>query len=121
MMSCSAAILVLYSLPTRRSSDLLYYYKNNIGGTLNLCEAMLENNVTNIIFSSSATVYGDPSESPLKENSGLKAVNPYGRTKLYLEEIFRDLCAARPHLHAIMLRYFNPVGAHPSGRVGEDP
>src|SRR5690625_3875572 len=99
----------------------LYYYKNNISGTLNLCEAMLEYNVTNIIFSSSATVYGDPSESPLKENSGLKAVNPYGRTKLYLEEIFRDLCAARPRLHAIMLRYFNPVGAHPSGRIGEDP
>lgn len=99
----------------------LYYYKNNISGTLNLCEAMLEYNVPNIIFSSSATVYGDPSESPLKENSGLKAVNPYGRTKLYLEEIFRDLCAARPRLHAIMLRYFNPVGAHPSGRIGEDP
>ena len=99
----------------------LLYYSNNISGTINLCEALIEYNVSDIIFSSSATVYGDPSESPLHESSGLKAVNPYGRTKLYLEEIFSDLCRAHGNLNAIMLRYFNPAGAHRSGRIGEDP
>lgn len=99
----------------------LFYYRNNVAGTINLCEAMIRYQVSNIIFSSSATVYGDPSESPLKETSRLMAVNPYGRTKLFLEEIFSDLCFAHENLNAIMLRYFNPAGAHVSGRIGEDP
>lgn len=99
----------------------LLYYQNNIVGTLCLCEVMLECGVKNIIFSSSATVYGDPETVPITENFPLSCTNPYGRTKLMIEEILTDLCVADSQFNAVLLRYFNPVGAHPSGRIGEDP
>jgi UDP-glucose 4-epimerase len=99
----------------------LAYYENNIGGTLNLCKAMEEAGVRNIVFSSSATVYGDPDRVPIKEDCPLSATNPYGRSKLFIEEILRDLQASNPAWNVALLRYFNPVGAHPSGRIGEDP
>lgn len=99
----------------------LMYYQNNIAGTLNLCEAMMENGVKKIVFSSSATVYGDPEESPITEESKLSAVNPYGATKLFIENIFQDLYRSDPSWRIALLRYFNPVGAHESGLIGEDP
>lgn len=99
----------------------LKYYQNNISGTLNLCEVMVEHDVKKIVFSSSATVYGDPEESPIKEESKLTAVNPYGATKLGIENIFRDLYRSDPSWRIALLRYFNPVGAHESGLIGEDP
>lgn len=99
----------------------LSYYSNNVAGTVNLCQAMSDHNVKRIVFSSSATVYGDPSESPLTEESGLSATNPYGQSKLTIEHILRDLCASDPEWKAALLRYFNPVGAHESGMIGEDP
>ena len=99
----------------------LQYYHNNIMGTLCLCEVMAACGVKNIIFSSSATVYGDPATVPITEDFPLSCTNPYGRTKLMTEEILRDVCAADPGFNAILLRYFNPVGAHPSGQIGEDP
>lgn len=99
----------------------LEYYSNNVAGTINLCRIMNRYNVKRMVFSSSATVYGDPSESPLTEKSGLLATNPYGQTKLTIEYILRDLCAADPDWKAALLRYFNPVGAHESGLIGEDP
>jgi UDP-glucose 4-epimerase len=99
----------------------LHYYHNNITGTLMLCEAMKAHAVTNIIFSSSATVYGDPECVPIRENAKLRPTNPYGRSKLMIEEILRDQCAADDAWNAVLLRYFNPVGADASGRIGEDP
>ncbi len=99
----------------------LLYYQNNIAGTLCLCEVMMEFSVKNLIFSSSATVYGDPETVPITEDFPLSCTNPYGRTKLMIEEILRDLCTADPHYNVVLLRYFNPVGAHPSGEIGEDP
>lgn len=99
----------------------LAYYDNNIGGTLTLCQAMADAGVKNIVFSSSATVYGDPASVPIREPFPLSATNPYGRSKLFIEEILRDLHVSDPTWNAILLRYFNPVGAHPSGRIGEDP
>jgi UDP-glucose 4-epimerase len=99
----------------------LAYYDNNIGGTLTLCEVMAEAGVKNIVFSSSATVYGDPASVPIREHFPLSATNPYGRSKLFIEEILRDLHTSDPAWNAVLLRYFNPVGAHPSGRIGEDP
>jgi UDP-glucose 4-epimerase len=99
----------------------LQYYHNNITGTLTLLEVMKESNVRNIVFSSSATVYGLSSEPPFKEDYPLSAINPYGHTKLMNEEILRDLSYAEPEWNIAILRYFNPVGAHPSGRIGEDP
>jgi len=99
----------------------LYYYSNNVAGTVNLCEAMARHKVKRMVFSSSATVYGDPSESPLTEDSGLSATNPYGQTKLTIEFILRDLCTSDPNWKVALLRYFNPVGAHESGEIGEDP
>ena len=99
----------------------LSYYSNNVAGTVNLCQVMADHNVKRIVFSSSATVYGDPSESPLTEESGLSATNPYGQSKLTIEYILRDLCASDPDWKAALLRYFNPVGAHESGMIGEDP
>lgn len=99
----------------------LSYYSNNVAGTVNLCQVMTNHNVKRIVFSSSATVYGDPSESPLTEESGLSATNPYGQSKLTIEYILRDLCASDPDWKAALLRYFNPVGAHESGMIGEDP
>jgi UDP-glucose 4-epimerase len=99
----------------------LLYYHNNITGTLILCEVMSAFGVKNIIFSSSATVYGDPATVPIREDFPLSCTNPYGRTKLMIEEILRDLHVADPAFNVCLLRYFNPVGAHPSGRIGEDP
>jgi len=99
----------------------LFYYHNNLVSTLNLCRIMVEQGVTDIVFSSSATVYGDPASVPIKEDFPLSCTNPYGRTKLMIEEILRDLRKADPRWNVILLRYFNPVGAHASGRIGEDP
>jgi len=99
---------------------LLYYY-NNITGTLNLLEIMAEHGVKNLIFSSSATVYGDPARVPITEDFPLSCTNPYGRTKLMVEEILGDVHHADPAWNVCLLRYFNPVGAHQSGRIGEDP
>ena len=99
----------------------LLYYQNNVTGTLNLCEAMEKAGLRNIVFSSSATVYGDPQQSPIPENSPLKAVNPYGATKLTIEYILKDLHQADSRWNIALLRYFNPVGAHESGKIGEDP
>lgn len=100
----------------------LLYYKNNIGGTINLLEVMKEKGVKNLIFSSSATVYGSPQYLPIDEKHPVGGcTNPYGKTKYFIEEILRDLHKAEPDWNIIMLRYFNPVGAHKSGKIGEDP
>ncbi|KAF9195032.1 hypothetical protein BGZ51_005996 [Haplosporangium sp. Z 767] len=101
----------------------LGYYQTNITGTLNLVQLLQKYNCRNLIFSSSATVYGlPPSDAPIKEDAPTGAMNPYGRTKLYIEEILRDTAASEPgKWNIILLRYFNPVGAHESGRIGEDP
>jgi len=100
----------------------LDYYANNFAGTLNLCEAMARNEVFNLVFSSSATVYGDPTQIPIAEDFGTgKPVNPYGRTKLMIEELLTDLCHSDPRWNIALLRYFNPIGAHESGMIGEDP
>jgi UDP-glucose 4-epimerase len=109
----------------------LEYYDNNINSTLVLCQAMQKANSKNLVFSSSATVYGDPETLPLTENMPLSATNPYGRSKLIIEEMLRDLPAADALNHSksnntndwsvALLRYFNPVGAHESGKIGEDP
>lgn len=99
----------------------LAYYHNNITGTLHLCEVMQAAGVRNLVFSSSATVYGDPESVPIKEDFPLSATNPYGRTKLFIEEILRDLNTAETDWNIALLRYFNPVGAHASGKIGEDP
>ncbi|MCP4671794.1 MAG: UDP-glucose 4-epimerase GalE [Desulfobacula sp.] len=99
----------------------LKYFHNNITGTLNLLEVMDAFNVKNIVFSSSATVYGDPASLPIKEDFPLSATNPYGRTKLMIEEILQDLYASDNMWNIALLRYFNPVGAHESGQIGEDP
>jgi len=99
----------------------LCYWRNNVGGTLNLVEAMKKHGVKDVIFSSSATVYGFPGSAPISEEARLKAINPYGRTKLAQEELFRDICASDRSWSAVLLRYFNPAGAHPSGLLGENP
>lgn len=99
----------------------LLYYDNNVGGTVTLLEAMRRAGLTNIIFSSSATVYGDPAEVPIREDFPLSATNPYGRSKLMIEDILGDVARAEPHWRIARLRYFNPVGAHESGLIGEDP
>ena len=97
------------------------YYSNNIGSTLVLFELMKKYNVKNFVFSSSATVYGDAKVVPITEESPLSATNPYGQTKLMIEDMLRDICKADPTLNVALLRYFNPVGAHKSGTIGEDP
>ncbi len=99
----------------------LLYYHNNISGTLILCEVMSAFGVKNIIFSSSATVYGDPETVPITEEFSLSCTNPYGRTKLMIEEILQDIHIADKDWNICLLRYFNPVGAHKSGLIGEDP
>ena len=99
----------------------LDYYQNNVTGTLNLCQVMARQDVYNIVFSSSATVYGDPATLPIMEDFPLSATNPYGRSKLFNEEILRDLYKSEPRWNVALLRYFNPVGAHKSGRIGENP
>lgn len=99
----------------------LHYYQNNIAGTLTLCEVMEQHGVFNMVFSSSATVYGDPASVPINEDFPLSATNPYGQSKLFVEQILRDAYVANNRWNAILLRYFNPVGAHASGLIGEDP
>lgn len=99
----------------------LRYYHNNVTGTLHLCEVMREHGVRKIVFSSSATVYGDPHTVPIMEDFPLAPANPYGRSKLMIEEILCDINAAGEEWDIALLRYFNPVGAHPSGMIGEDP
>ncbi|WP_420842538.1 UDP-glucose 4-epimerase GalE [Halalkalibacter alkaliphilus] len=99
----------------------LHYYHTNITGTLVLCELMQAYGVKNIVFSSSATVYGMPDRVPILEDFPLSATNPYGRTKLMIEEILRDLYVSDKEWSIALLRYFNPIGAHHSGRIGEDP
>lgn len=100
----------------------LMYYGNNVTGSANLMEVMMEFGVKRIVFSSSATVYGDPQYLPVDEKHPTgKCTNPYGKTKYFMEEIIKDVCAANTDWGAMLLRYFNPVGAHPSGLIGEDP
>ncbi|MDR2240716.1 MAG: UDP-glucose 4-epimerase GalE [Zoogloeaceae bacterium] len=99
----------------------LAYYDNNVGGTLSLCAAMAEAGVRRLVFSSSATVYGDPDAAPVREDHPLRPTNPYGHSKAMIETILRDLSASDPAWRIALLRYFNPVGAHESGLIGEDP
>jgi len=100
----------------------LLYYQLNLLTSMSLCRAMADNKVTSLVFSSSATVYGEPERIPLDEScDATKATNPYGRTKIIIEQMLRDLCDANPEFNVALLRYFNPAGAHPSGRLGEDP
>lgn len=99
----------------------LLYYQNNIVGTIHLCEVMKEHDVKKIVFSSSATVYGHTDQVPITEEAKLDAVNPYGRTKQMIEAIFKDLYVADETWSIALLRYFNPIGAHKSGLIGEDP
>jgi len=99
----------------------LDYFDNNITGTLSLLRAMREAGLDRLVFSSSATVYGVPKSLPIDESAPLSVTNPYGRTKLVVEQLIEDVCAADARLRAISLRYFNPVGAHPSGSIGEAP
>jgi UDP-glucose 4-epimerase len=99
----------------------LAYYDNNVAGTVNLLRAMADHGVHDLVFSSSCTVYGAAEEVPIRETAPVGAASPYGRTKLYIEEMLRDVAAADPAWSVVLLRYFNPVGAHPSGRMGEDP
>eukprot|EP00890_Picochlorum_soloecismus_P000025 jgi/Picsp_1/1022/NSC_04506-R1_udp-glucose 4-epimerase len=97
----------------------LRYYDHNVAGTVELAKAMAKNGCKNMVFSSSCTVYGNPQYVPIDEQHPLKAVSPYGRTKLIIEDIFRDLAKSDKEWNVILLRYFNPVGAHPSGKIGE--
>jgi UDP-glucose 4-epimerase len=99
----------------------LKYYETNLAGTVQLLKVMQANGVRDLVFSSSCTVYGDPERVPVTEDCRLGAANPYGRTKQYVEELLRDVAASEPGWRMALLRYFNPVGAHPSGRIGEDP
>ncbi len=99
----------------------LKYYHNNLTGTFNLLSSMVKHEVWRIVFSSSATVYGTPKSVPIRENFPLSTTNPYGETKLMIERILKDCAAAYPSLSVCVLRYFNPIGAHESGLIGEDP
>jgi UDP-glucose 4-epimerase len=99
----------------------LAYFDNNINGTLNLLHSMAAHGVRTIVFSSSATVYGDPARVPITEDAPTSSTNPYGRSKLIIEQMLMDLHASDPSWHISMLRYFNPVGAHETGEIGEDP
>ena len=101
--------------------DPLRYYDNNVGGSLSLIRAMQQNKVKKIVFSSSATVYGEPQYLPYDEDHPTNPINPYGRTKLFIEEILRDVAASDSEWSIAVLRYFNPVGAHESGLIGESP
>lgn len=99
----------------------LLYYTNNLISTLNLCDAMVRHNVLNLVFSSSATVYGDPASVPIREDFPLSTTNPYGTTKLMIERILTDFQVAHKDFKIALLRYFNPIGAHKSGLIGENP
>ncbi|MEM7322150.1 MAG: UDP-glucose 4-epimerase GalE [Actinomycetota bacterium] len=102
-------------------AEPLSYYRTNLISTINLLDQMKANQVWDLVFSSSATVYGDPEILPIPESAGLSPTNPYGRTKLMIEDICRDVAASDERWRISLLRYFNPVGAHPSGEIGEDP
>jgi UDP-glucose 4-epimerase len=102
-------------------AEPLSYYDCNVGGTCLLLELLQDRKIYNFVFSSSATVYGEPEQLPLVETCRLQATNPYGRTKLFIEEILRDCHASNDSWNTLILRYFNPIGAHPSGMIGEDP
>lgn len=102
-------------------AEPLRYYQNNVAGTMVLCEAMAHHGVRNMVFSSSAAVYGEPGQVPITEAQPLHPASPYGRTKWMIEEMLRDLHVADTRWNVALLRYFNPVGAHESGRIGEDP
>ena len=103
-------------------SKPIEYYSNNLACTLNILDVMRRHNCHNIIFSSSATVYGDPASVPIREDFPVGGTtNPYGTTKVFTERILTDCCKADPELNVALLRYFNPIGAHPSGLIGEDP
>mgnify|MGYP000795954014 CR=1 FL=1 len=97
------------------------YYQNNLDATLMLCKVMAKHNVKLIVFSSSATVYGKPESVPIREDFPLSTTNPYGETKLVIERILADICVSDPEWSVSILRYFNPIGAHESGLIGEDP
>ncbi|GAB4270412.1 MAG: UDP-glucose 4-epimerase GalE [Candidatus Rifleibacteriota bacterium] len=100
----------------------IWYYKNNVAGTISLCESMKKNGVKNLVFSSSATVYGDPKTVPIKETFPVgNTTNPYGTSKYMIERILADICKSDDSWNVALLRYFNPVGAHESGLIGEDP
>lgn len=99
----------------------LMYYDNNVGGTVTLLDVMLAHGVKKLVFSSSATVYGDPDKVPITEDCSLHPTNPYGNTKYMIELILRDVCVSDPEFSASLLRYFNPIGAHESGLIGEKP
>lgn len=99
----------------------LLYYRNNLAGAITLCEAMVRHGCKKMVFSSSATVYGDPATVPIREDFPLAPANPYGQTKLVVENILRDIARSDPEWQVMVLRYFNPVGAHESGLIGEDP
>lgn len=99
----------------------LLYYHNNIVGTINLCKVMAEYGVKRMVFSSSATVYGSPKTVPIREDSPLSTTNPYGTTKLFTEQILQDVYTSDDSWSIALLRYFNPIGAHPSGKIGENP
>ncbi len=99
----------------------LEYFNNNVGGTISLLEAIQENEVNTLVFSSSATVYGEPQYLPIDENHPTSSANPYGRSKLHIEEMLQDVVASNSKLGVVCLRYFNPVGAHESGLIGESP
>ena len=99
----------------------LDYFNNNVGGTISLLEAMQENQVKTLVFSSSATVYGEPQYLPIDENHPTSAINPYGRTKLHIEKMLQDVVASDSSFSVVCLRYFNPAGAHESGLIGESP
>lgn len=103
------------------SKKPLMYYENNITGTINLIKCMEKYNVNNLVFSSSACVYSDKNVAPFKEDDILNPINPYGRTKYFIEEIIKDYCNANSNFKAIILRYFNPIGAHESALIGENP
>lgn len=102
-------------------SKPLEYYTNNLVNTLNVLNSMRKYDVKNFVFSSSATVYGDPASVPITEDFPLSTTNPYGTTKLFIERILNDICAVTPDFNVALLRYFNPIGAHESGLIGEDP
>ncbi len=117
----AAVHFAAYKAVGESAAKPLDYYANNIGGLVTVCQAMLQHQVKRFVFSSSATVYGDPQRLPITEEAPLSATNPYGQTKLMGEQILRDLGAAHPAWQTACLRYFNPVGAHESGLIGEDP
>ncbi len=99
----------------------LLYYENNVAGTINLLKVMEKHGVNKLVFSSSACVYSDKNKAPFTEEAILNPINPYGRTKYFIEEIIKDYCTANPNFSAVILRYFNPIGAHESGLIGENP